>query len=85
MNITQLYADYRPLLFSIAYRMLGLIQDAEDIIQDVFVTFQQHPDHAVIQDYKAYLCKMVTNRCINELKSARKTKSAISVNGSLSL
>jgi RNA polymerase sigma-70 factor (ECF subfamily) len=74
MNITQLYADYRPLLFSIAYRMLGLVQDAEDIVQDVFVTLQQHPDHAVIQDYKAYLGKMVTNRCINELKSARKTR-----------
>lgn len=68
-----LYDQYRPLLFSIAYRMLGLSQDAEDIVQDVFVTLQQMNTSEVI-NIKAYLCKLVTNRCLNELKSARKAK-----------
>ncbi|MGG1664324.1 RNA polymerase sigma factor SigJ [Brevibacillus sp. NRS-1366] len=68
-----LYEQYRPLLFSIAYRMLGLAQDAEDVIQDVFVVLQQH-NSGEIANMKAYLCKLVTNRCLNEIKSSRKTK-----------
>lgn len=68
-----LYNQYRPLLFSIAYRMLGLSQDAEDIVQDVFVALQQQNNREVI-NIKAYLCKLVTNRCLNELKSSRKAK-----------
>jgi RNA polymerase sigma factor (sigma-70 family) len=67
------YEQYRPLLFSIAYRMLGLEQDAEDVVQDVFVALQQHYT-GEITDMKAYLCKLVTNRCLNELKSSRKAK-----------
>ncbi|MDF2834984.1 MAG: hypothetical protein K0Q63_624 [Paenibacillus sp.] len=70
-----LYVQYRPLLFSIAYRMLGSAQDAEDIVQDVFVALQQH-ETGHIENIKAYLGKMVTNRCLNELKSARKTKTS---------
>jgi len=73
MDIQQLYTLYRPLLFSIAYRMLGLVQDAEDVVQDVFVTLQQDREISA-SHMKAYLCKMVTNRCINELKSARRTR-----------
>ncbi|MBW7453076.1 RNA polymerase sigma factor SigJ [Paenibacillus sepulcri] len=68
-----LYDQYRPLLFSIAYRMLGLSQDAEDIVQDVFVALQQQNSCELI-NIKAYLCKLVTNRCLNELKSSRKAK-----------
>ncbi|GGD67446.1 RNA polymerase sigma factor SigJ [Paenibacillus nasutitermitis] len=73
MDIQQLYTTYRPLMFSIAYRMLGLVQDAEDVVQDVFVTLQQNQDISAAH-LKAYLCKMVANRCINELKSARRTR-----------
>ncbi|SDM50546.1 RNA polymerase sigma-70 factor, ECF subfamily [Fictibacillus solisalsi] len=66
----QLFTDHRPLLFSLAYRMLGSVQDAEDIIQDVFIALNDK-DTGHIQNQKAYLCKMVTNRCIDQLKSAR--------------
>lgn len=68
-----LYVQYRPLLFSIAYRMLGLSQDAEDIVQDVFLALQQQKTSEIL-NMKAYLCKLVTNRCLNELKSSRKSK-----------
>ncbi|RED59189.1 RNA polymerase sigma factor SigJ [Cohnella lupini] len=70
-----LYDQYRPLLFSIAYRMLGLSQDAEDVVQDVFVAVQQQNTRE-ITNIKAYLCKLVTNRCLNELKSSRRAKTA---------
>ncbi|WP_253735683.1 RNA polymerase sigma factor SigJ [Paenibacillus sp. FJAT-26967] len=68
-----LYNDYQHLLISIAYRMLGSLADAEDIVQDVFVDAEPH-GLAHIENRKAYLCRSVTNRCINYLKSARKRR-----------
>ncbi|MFE6797058.1 RNA polymerase sigma-70 factor [Paenibacillus chitinolyticus] len=65
-----LYKQYHSLLYSIAYRMLGTLNDAEDIIQDVYLEIQQQ-DLVRIGNMKAYLCKAVTNRCINFLQSAR--------------
>jgi RNA polymerase sigma-70 factor, ECF subfamily len=69
----QLFLVHRPLLFSLAYRMLGSVQDAEDIVQDAFITLNgTSTEH--IESPKAYLCKIVTNRCIDLLKSARKQR-----------
>ncbi|MDN3017210.1 RNA polymerase sigma-70 factor [Paenibacillus sp. BSR1-1] len=68
-NIEQLYSEYKPLLFSLAYRMLGSLMDAEDIIQEVFLTINKGIPKD-IQNIKAYLCKSVTNRCIDRLRSA---------------
>lgn len=65
-----LYSGYQPLLFSIAYRMLGSVSDAEDIVQDVYLQISEKTIEQV-ENKKAYLCKMVTNRCIDYFKSAR--------------
>lgn len=73
LDYAQLYQDYYPLLFSIGYRMLGSVSDAEDVVQDVFLSVQQL-DFQQIRNSKAYLCKLLTNRCINLLKSSRKKK-----------
>lgn len=73
MELELLYTSYKPLLQSIAYRMLGSITDAEDIVQDIFVTMQRTPVEDV-QHIKAYLVKMVANRCLNVLKSASKQR-----------
>lgn len=43
MSIEGLYQTYQPLLFSLAYRMLGSVMDAEDIVQEAFITFDQLP------------------------------------------
>lgn len=72
-NVDHVYHTYKPYLTSIAYRMLGSLTDAEDIVQDIFHKLLDHPDIA-IQNLKFYLSKMVTNRCINELQSARKKR-----------
>lgn len=69
----QLFITYKSLLFSLAYRMLGSVQDAEDIVQDVYITWSEQPMD-LVQNPKAYLCKIVTNRCIDLLKSARKQR-----------
>jgi RNA polymerase sigma-70 factor (TIGR02957 family) len=73
VDIANLYDEYKPLLFSIAYRMLGSVADAEDMVQDTFMHAQQlHSDQVL--HVKAYLCKMVTNRCIDYAQSARKRR-----------
>ncbi|MEF3302445.1 RNA polymerase sigma-70 factor [Paenibacillus sp. GYB003] len=65
------YAAYKPLLFSLAYRMLGSVMDAEDIVQEAFLSLGAAADPAPIRNGKAYLCKIVTNRCIDRLRSGQ--------------
>lgn len=57
------------MLTGLAYRMLGSLMEAEDIVQEVFITWEKTP-HEHIRNVKSYLCKMVTNRCLDYLKSA---------------
>ncbi|MEH7300449.1 RNA polymerase sigma-70 factor [Neobacillus drentensis] len=69
MELQELYSQFQPLLFSIAYRMLGTVSDAEDIVHDVYLQAgEKTMEH--VENEKAYLCKMVTNKCIDHLKSA---------------
>jgi len=63
------FNDYRPLLLSIAYRMLGSLADAEDIVQDAFIKWQQ--TEAPVGSPRAFLVTIVSRLCINHLKSAR--------------
>ncbi|MEK5641550.1 RNA polymerase sigma factor SigJ [Paenibacillus rhizosphaerae] len=74
MDTEKMYQLYRPLLFSLAYRMLGSVMDAEDIIQEAFLTFDQLPPETNIRNDRAYLCKIVTNRCLNLLQSSAKQR-----------
>jgi RNA polymerase sigma-70 factor (ECF subfamily) len=64
---------YRPLLFSIAYRMLGSASEAEDIIQDTWVRARQD-EHADVRSPRAYLTTIVTRLCIDHLRSAERTR-----------
>ena len=63
----------RPLLFSIAYRMLGSASDAEDVLQDAWVRYQS-VDQSSIRSIKAFMTTVVTRLCLDRLKSARKTR-----------
>jgi RNA polymerase sigma-70 factor, ECF subfamily len=69
-DTTQTFQQYRVLLFSIAYRMLGSATDAEDIVQEAFVRWLQAKDEEV-QSPKAYLSTVVVRLCIDQLRSAR--------------
>jgi len=64
------FTETRPLLFSIAYRMLGSVADAEDIVQDAYLRWQRTPDLDV-REPRAYLTTIVTRLAISELQSAR--------------
>ena len=65
------FTEYRSLLFSIAYRMLGSVADAEDIVQDAFLRWNALPAEEMVGSPKAYLSTIVTRLCINYMHSAR--------------
>lgn len=69
-NTSQLFEQYRGLLFSIAYRLLGSASDAEDIVQESFLRWMQ-ADTSQVQSPKAYLSTMVVRLCLDQLRSAR--------------
>jgi RNA polymerase sigma-70 factor (TIGR02957 family) len=65
---TSHYAEYRPLMFSIAYRMTGSVSDAEDIVQEAFLRASKDAD---VTSPKAYLATITTRLAIDYLRSAR--------------
>lgn len=67
------FENYRPLLFSIAYRMLGSAMEAEDIVQEAYLRYSAIAPET-IRAPKAYLSKMITHLCLDQLKSAREQR-----------
>jgi RNA polymerase sigma-70 factor (ECF subfamily) len=66
------FETLRPLLFSIAYRMLGSAGDAEDVVQEAFLRNQRVLDEGQeIESPKAFLSAVVTRLSIDQLRSAR--------------
>jgi len=64
------FAEVRPRLFGIAYRMLGSPMDAEDIVQEVWLRWQAY-DRATVRDPPAFLATVATRLSINATRSAR--------------
>ena len=67
------FETHRPLLFSIAYRMLGSASEAEDVLQDAWLRVLQD-ERADIRSPRAYLTTIVTRLCIDHLRSAERTR-----------
>jgi RNA polymerase sigma factor (sigma-70 family) len=66
------YEDLRPLLFSIAYRMVGSASEAEDIVQEAFLRFHRESSEGTkIESPKAWLSTVTTRLAINHVESAR--------------
>jgi RNA polymerase sigma-70 factor (ECF subfamily) len=63
----------RPKLIRVAYRMLGSVADAEDVVQEAFLRWHD-ADWAAVQTPEAYLRRVVTRLCLDVLKSARKRR-----------
>lgn len=70
LETAQLYQAYKPLLFSIAYRMTGSVMDAEDIVHEAFLTYSRIRNVKVIENEKAYLSRVVINSSLDKLGSA---------------
>ncbi|MNK18866.1 ECF RNA polymerase sigma factor SigJ [compost metagenome] len=71
MELTKEILALRPYLFSISYNMLGMVEEAEDIVQDVFEKWISATE---IRDPKAYLARIAVNQSINRLNDLRKTR-----------
>lgn len=67
------FVRYRRLLFGTAYRMLGSVSDAEDVLQDAWLKWHD-TDHDAVEHPKAYLVRTVTNLSLNRLTSVRATR-----------
>src|SRR5579859_4425923 len=76
-STAEIYADLRPLMFSIAYRMLGRVTEAEDVVQEAFLRYHRTmADSAQPDSPKAYLAAVTTRLCIDQLRSARQQREA---------
>jgi RNA polymerase sigma-70 factor (ECF subfamily) len=64
------FDQHRSLLFSVAYRMLGTVADAEDMLQETFIRWQKAAEEE-IRSPRAFLITIISRLCINHLQSAR--------------
>jgi RNA polymerase sigma-70 factor (ECF subfamily) len=63
----------RPRLIRVAYRMLGSVADAEDVVQDAFLRWLD-TDRDAVREPEAFLRRVVTRLCLDQLKSARRRR-----------
>jgi RNA polymerase sigma-70 factor (ECF subfamily) len=66
----EIFFDYRNLLFAIAYRMTGQVMESEDLVQDAYLRWMG-VDLDSVSNPKGFLTAMITNLCLDYLKSAR--------------
>src|SRR5215207_7349438 len=72
MSSSDLYGELRPRAFAIAYRMLGSVSEAEDVVQEAFLRMHQtlRRDEPIASP-RAYIATLVTRLAIDQLRSAR--------------
>ena len=75
MNTASAFEPHRRALTGLAYRMLGSMSDAEDVVQDAFLRWHAAPRGEVAEP-RAYLMRVVTRLCLDVLKSARARREA---------
>ncbi|WP_298445078.1 RNA polymerase sigma-70 factor [Gordonia sp. (in: high G+C Gram-positive bacteria)] len=66
------FAEYRPLLFSIAYEILGSVTDAEDVLQESYLRWQSASGD--VEHPRAYLARIVTRQSLNALRAASRRR-----------
>ncbi|KAA1426730.1 RNA polymerase sigma-70 factor [Nocardioides antri] len=69
-TLAEAHDELRPLMFSIAYRMLGSVVEAEDVVQEAFLRLHRSPQDGV-DNLEAYATTVTTRLAIDTLRSAR--------------
>ncbi|MEV5596657.1 RNA polymerase sigma-70 factor [Streptomyces sp. NPDC052496] len=67
------FTTHRPLLFSIAYEILGSVADAEDVLQDSYLRWRS-VDRTSVENPRAYLARIVTRQALGVLRSAARRR-----------
>jgi RNA polymerase sigma factor (sigma-70 family) len=67
---TTLFETHRPRLMRLAYRMLGSMTEAEDVVQDAWIRWRR-VDIGDVREPAGYLTRTVTRLCLDAMKSAR--------------
>ncbi|TRC92463.1 sigma-70 family RNA polymerase sigma factor [Mesorhizobium sp. WSM4303] len=67
------FGPLRPRLMRVAYRMLGSVTDAEDVVQEAFIRWMG-TDRSQVREPEAFLRRTVTRLCLDQLKSARRQR-----------
>lgn len=70
-EIPETLESYRPLLFAIAYQMTSSASEAEDLVQETYLRYQQAQAQVDVQSVKAYLTTIIVHLAIDYLKSSR--------------
>ncbi|TJW35757.1 MAG: sigma-70 family RNA polymerase sigma factor, partial [Mesorhizobium sp.] len=72
-NAAASFDPLRPKLMRVAYRMLGSVADAEDMVQEAFIRWMG-ADRSEVREPEAFLRRTVTRLCLDQLKSARRQR-----------
>ncbi|MFW6690806.1 RNA polymerase sigma-70 factor [Streptomyces sp. MAR4 CNX-425] len=75
MDSTAEFERYRPLLLGLAYRLLGSMWDAEDVVQEAWLRWER-TDRGAVREPRAYLTTVVSRLALDQLRSARVTREA---------
>ncbi len=67
---TEVFEEHRPVLFGVAYRMLGRVADAEDVVQDAWLRWAG-ADHAEVREPRAFLVRITTRLAIDRLRQVQ--------------
>ncbi|MFE1861176.1 RNA polymerase sigma-70 factor [Streptomyces anandii] len=67
---TDLFEEHRPVLMGVAYRMLGRVADAEDVVQDAWLRWSR-ADHDAVREPRAYLVRVTTRLAIDRLRQIK--------------
>ncbi|MFD4181634.1 RNA polymerase sigma-70 factor [Rhodococcus sp. NPDC058514] len=67
------FTEYRPLLFTVAYEILGSAADAEDVLQDSYLRWSE-VDPATVDNPRGYLAQIVTRQSLNQLRSSQRRR-----------
>ncbi|MFI9804097.1 RNA polymerase sigma-70 factor [Streptomyces sp. NPDC052301] len=67
---TDVFEEHRPLLMGVAYRMLGRVADAEDVVQDAWLRWSG-ADRAEVREPRAYLVRVTTRLAIDRLRQVQ--------------
>ncbi|WP_066939836.1 RNA polymerase sigma-70 factor [Streptomyces sp. NBRC 110611] len=69
-SVTEVFEEHRPVLFGVAYRMLGRVADAEDVVQDAWLRWAG-ADRTEVREARPYLVRITTRLAIDRLRQVQ--------------